>query len=182
MKKTVTVLVILFSSIILSAIYGITHNFITSQISPEFYTKLTFFKFGILDDYQREYRGNWTFALMWIGFFSTWWFGLFTGIIFGIITMKYNDKKQIFNKTFNSFFIIIGVTFLFGFIGYIVAEVNPSEIITNYKLPFEIIHKADFNKVAKINNYSYFGGFIGLVIGIYNLIKTKKKCIPFPQQ
>ena len=175
MKKIISLIIIIFISIILSAIYGVNHNFIMSHISPEFYTKFTFFNFGILDDYGRKFSGNWTFALIWVGFFSTWWFGLFTGLIFGIIALKYNIGKQIFNKTFDSFFIIIVITILFGFIGYIIAEINPSEIITNYNLPFEIEHKIEFNKVAKINIYSYFGGIIGLIIGTYNQVRTYRR-------
>jgi len=54
LKKTGTLILVIVISIILSVIYGITHDFITSKISPEFYTKLTFFNFGILDDYSRN--------------------------------------------------------------------------------------------------------------------------------
>jgi len=172
LKKTGTLILIIVISIILSVIYGITHDFITSKISPEFYTKLTFFNFGILDDYSREFGGNWTFALVWIGFFSTWWFGLLTGLILGIVGMKYSDRKNLLNKTLKSILIVIGITILFGFVGYGIAELNPSEIITNYNFPFEIEYKAEFNKVSKIHNFSYYGGIVGLIIGTLNQIKN----------
>ncbi|PCI35092.1 MAG: hypothetical protein COB60_04280 [Flavobacteriaceae bacterium] len=172
MKKTLTILLIVFISIIFSVVYGISHDFVTSKISPEFYTKLTFFNFGILDDYARKFDGNWTFALVWVGFFSTWWFGLLTGLILGIVGMKYGDGKQILNKTMKSILIVIGIVILFGVVGYGIAELNPSEIITNYDFPFEIEHKTDFNKVVKIHNYSYFGGVVGLIIGTLNQIKN----------
>jgi hypothetical protein len=172
LKKTGTLIFIIVISIIISVIYGITHDFITSKISPEFYTKLTFFNFGILDDYSREFDGNWTFALIWVGFFSTWWFGLLTGLILGIVGMKYSEEKKLLNKTLKSILIVIGITILFGFAGYGIAELNPSEIITNYNFPFEIEHKAEFNKVAKIHNFSYIGGIVGLIIGMLNQIKN----------
>lgn len=172
MKKISKLLLIVFISIFLSVFYGITHDFITAKISPEFYTKFTFYNFGILDDYERTFNGNWTFALIWVGFFSTWWFGLLTGLILGIVGMKYSDEKQILNKALKSIFIVIGITIIFGFLGYGLAELNPSEIITNYYFPFEIEHKAEFNKVSKIHNFSYFGGIVGLTIGTFNLIKN----------
>ena len=172
LKKTGTLILIVVISIFLSVIYGITHDFITSKISNEFYTKLTFFEFGILDDYSREFNGNWTFALIWVGFFSTWWFGLLTGLILGILGMKYSNGKNLLNKTLKSILIVIGITIVFGFVGYGIAELNPSEIITNYTYPFEIEHKAEFNKVAKIHNFSYIGGIVGLIIGMLNQIKT----------
>lgn len=165
MKKTAKLLLIVFISIFLSVIYGITHDLITSKISPEFYTKFTFFNFGILDDYERPFNGNWTLALVWVGFFSTWWFGLFTGLILGISGIKYSEEKQILNKTFKSILIVIGITILFGIVGYGIAELNPSEIITNYDLPFKIEDKVAFNKVLEIHNYSYLGGIVGLIIG-----------------
>ena len=171
LKKQITLILIVLISIILSVIYGITHDFITSKISPEFYTKLTFFNFGILDDYAREFNGNWTFALVWVGFFSTWWFGLLIGLIFGIIGMKYSNEKQMLIKTLKSLLIVISITILFGFVGFGIAELNPSEIINNYDLPFEIEHKADFNKVSKIHSFSYFGGIAGLIMGALNQIK-----------
>lgn len=172
MRKTLALILIIFISITLSVIYGISHDFITSKISPEFYTKLTFFNFGILDDYSREFSGDWTFALVWVGFFSTWWFGLLTGLILGIVGMKYSDGKQMLNKTLKSILIVIGITIIFGFVGYGIAELNPSEIITNYDFPFEIEHKTEFNKVSKIHNFSYFGGIVGLITGTLNQIKS----------
>ena len=172
MTKTIKLLSIVFISIVLIVIYGITLNSITSKISPEFYTKFTFFNFAILDDYGREFNGNWTFALIWVGFFSTWWFGLLTGLILGIVGMKYSDEKQMLNKTLKSILIVIGIIIMFGFAGYGIAELNPSEIITNYNFPFEIEHKVDFNKVIKIHNYSYLGAIVGLIIGTLNQIKN----------
>ena len=172
MKKLGAFIIIVFISITLAVIYGVTHDFITSRISPEFYTKLTFFNFGILDDYAREFDGNWTFALIWVGFFSTWWFGFLTGVILGIFGLKYRGGQIMLNKSLKSLIIVIGITILFGFIGYAIAELNPSEVITNYNFPFEIEQKADFNKVAKIHNFSYIGGIVGLIIGTLNQIKN----------
>ncbi len=77
MKKTIKLLSIVFISIVLSVFYGITHDFITSKISPEFYTKFTFFNFAILDDYERTFNGNWTFALIW-----GWDFSQLGGLVF----------------------------------------------------------------------------------------------------
>lgn len=153
-------------------IYGILHDFITSKISPEFYTKLTFLKFGILDGDGREFDGNWTFGLIWVGFFSTWWFGLLSGSILGVVGMKYTNGKKTLSKTFKSILIVVGITIIFGFIGYGIAELNPSEIITNYNFPFEIENKEEFNKVSKIHNFSYIGGIVGLIIGTMNQIKN----------
>ena len=76
------------------------------------------------------------------------------------------------NKTLRSILIVIGITILFGFVGYGIAELNPSEIITNYNFPFEIEYKAEFNKVSKIHNFSYYGGIVGLIIGTLNQIKN----------
>ncbi len=172
MKKLGAFIIIVFISITLAVIYGVAHDFITSKISPEFYTKLTFFNFGILDDYEREFNENWILALTWVGFFSTWWFGLLTGIVLGIFGLKYSDGQIMLNKSLKSLFIVIGIAILFGFVGYGIGELNPSEIITNYHLPFEIEHKAEFNKVRKIHNFSYIGGIVGLIIGSLNQIKN----------
>ncbi|MFH6991791.1 hypothetical protein [Flavobacterium sp. FlaQc-48] len=172
MKKISKLVLIVFISIFLSVIYGITRDFITAKISPEFYTKFLFFNFGILDDYERTFSGNWTFALIWVGFFSTWWFGLLAGLILGIVGMKYSDENQMLNEELKSIFIVIGITIIFGFVGYGIAELNPSETIKNYNFPFRIEHKAEFNKVSKIHNFSNFGGIVGLIIGTFNLIKN----------
>ena len=172
MKKLGAFLIIVFISITIAVIYGVAHDTITSKISPEFYTKLTFFKFGILDDYVREFNGNWTFALIWIGFFSTWWFGLLTGVVIGVFGLKYSNGQRMLHKSLKSLLIVLTITILFGFVGYGIAELNPSDIISNYDLPFEIEDKRDFNKVVKIHNFSYLGGIVGLIIGTFNQIKN----------
>jgi len=131
-----------------------------------------FFSFGILDDYAREFSGTWTFALIWVGFFSTWWYGLLSGLILGLVGLKYDNTRLILNITLKSFIIIIGITILFGIVGYGIAELNPSENILNYNYPFQIENKIDFNKVGTIHDFSYFGGVIGLIIGTLNQIKN----------
>jgi hypothetical protein len=173
MKKAITLILVVFISIIISVAYGIIHNYITYTISPEFYTKDIFFKFGVLDDYSRKFSGSWTLALIWIGFFSTWWFGLLIGLIF--IIPSINNTKLKLTTFLKSILIIIGFVILFGFIGYIVAELHPSEIISNYNYPFEIENKRNFNKVHTINSFSYIGGIMGVIIGILFLLKSRDR-------
>ena len=170
-KKILTLILIAFLSVIIGTSYGVIHNFITSLISTEFYTKFIFFKFVVLDDYSRQFSGNWTFPLTWIGFFSTGWFGLLTGLVLGVIALECKSVKIMLVKTLKSILIIIGIAIISGFVGYIFAELNPSEIITNYNYPFEIENKIAFNKVKTIHNFSYLGGIVGLIIGVLNQIK-----------
>mgnify|MGYP000848926478 FL=1 len=172
MKKIKSFIKILLISILIAGCYGIIHDLITSSICPEYYTKFKFFQFGIMDDYQRPFRGNLPLMASIVGFLATWWFGLLLGFILSVFGLVFKLEDRFIEITLNSIFLVIIVGVFFGFCAYIFGSLN-----ANYNLSYnlyeqKIIEIRQFNLVGLIHNFSYLGGIIGLIIGITNQKKN----------
>jgi hypothetical protein len=72
-----------------------------------------------------------------------------------------------------AFLITIAVTFLTGFIGLLYGKVYLSDGSVNWWLPENLVDKASFISVGSMHNFSYLGGFIGLIVGIIYIVKQK---------
>jgi len=172
MKNIKAIIKIILISVLISGCYGIIHDLITSSICPEYYTKFKFFQFGIMDDYQRPFRGNLPLMASIVGFLATWWFGLLIGFILSVFGLVFKLEEKLFEITLKSIFLVIIVAFSCGFFAFLFGNFNP-----NYNLdynPYEqtIIEIRQFNLVGLIHNFSYLGGIIGLIVGITNQKKN----------
>ena len=163
---------ILLISILIAGCYGIIHDLITSSICPEYYTKFKFFQFGIMDDYQRPFRGNLPIIASMVGFLATWWFGLLIGIILSIFGLVFKLEERFFEITLKSIFLVIIVAFSCGVFAFIFGYLNPNYNLSYNPYEQKIIEIRKYNLVGLIHNFSYLGGLIGLIIGIKNQKKN----------
>ncbi len=144
--------------------YGIIHNQITYTISNEYYTKFKFQQFG----FDQYWHDNSRFYVSLTGIYATWFFGGFIGIIYGILNLYKPKNKQIFKSIFTT----LVVAFIFGFIGYIYGLLFINYHQWNFST--EIINRKQFKIVGAIHSFSYLGGLVGLIIGIFKFMKSKE--------
>ena len=81
-----------------------------------------------------------------------------------------------FKYVMNSIFITLGVTIIFGFIGFLIGKFD-SELYKDCCFPYRIEDGKSFMIVGSIHNYGYTGGEIGALIGIAYQIIMRKKAI-----
>lgn len=172
MRKGLNFFLIILSSIFIAGLYGILHDQITYSISNEYYTLFKFEQFGI---------NNWNLTnerlkVGIIGFLATWWVGFILGIIYGIISL-FQDSKKTLKTTLNSIFLNIGVTFIFGILGYIYGFLFLNVENINWYIPEQTENIQCFINVGSIHNFGYIGGLVGLIFGIYYMIRVHKKTV-----
>ena len=172
MKKIKSFIKILLFSILIAGSYGIIHDLITSSICPEYYTKFKFFQFGIMDDYQRSFRGSLPLMASIVGFLATWWFGLLIGFILSVFGLVFKLEERFFEITLKSIFLVIIVAFSCSFFAFVFGYLNPNYNLSYNPYEQKIIEIRQFNLVGLIHNFSYLGGIIGLIIGITNQKKN----------
>lgn len=79
-NKILVLILIIILTPILAGIYGIAHDLFTYNISTEYYTKLKFYQFGMIDNEMNISIPKIT-AVIIIGFRATWWVGIIIGVV-----------------------------------------------------------------------------------------------------
>lgn len=172
MRKFFNFFLIVFASIFIAGIYGVFHDQITYTISPEYYTLFKFEQFGINEWGISDERVKVSI----IGFLATWWVGLILGIIYAFVSLFF-DSKKVLKVTMQSVLLNIGVTVIFGVLGFIYGVLFLRVENLNWNIPEETTYVQDFINVGSIHNFGYIGGLIGLIVGVCFQIKNLKNII-----
>jgi hypothetical protein len=156
---------------IMAGLYGSIHNQVTYTISNEYFTKFKYDLFGLYPEWFGGHRN--TVAI--IGFSASWWTGLITGTILGIIGLIFPHPKGTYYGIRMSIFITVLVVLVFGFVGFIFGLMAPASENDLANIPKNVLEKEDFSLAGTVHNFSYLGGFCGLIIGgCYQIAQNRK--------
>lgn len=187
MNRFYAFFLIVLIAIFLGGIFGIIHDQLTYTISNEYYTKFKFIQFGVLQWCSGVNVGNLMhpeididqprIGVSIVGFLATWWIGLFIGVFLAIAGFVHRNGKEMLIATLRAFGLTMGIAFLTGIIGLFygkwVLVPNPP----NWFLPEHLEDKEAFIMVGSMHNFSYLGGLIGLILGIFYCIWQKRSFI-----
>lgn len=182
MKKALTILFTILSSVLIAGIYGVVHDQVTYSISSEYYTNFKFIQFNIAD----TLRSNERLGAGIIGFLATWWTGIPVGVVLGLYGVWKPKNIFTFRIKLNSVFVAMFTVVVFGVIGYIHGLIYTSGIEdwpvnmrtgnANMLDGFnQITDWRSFKIVGFIHNYGYLGGLFGLIFGCVYQFKRFKK-------
>jgi len=173
MKKGLIFICCIFLSIVIVVLFGVLHNQFTFTISSEFFTKLMFERFGFVEYCTTTPR----LTASIIGAWSTWWIGLISGLIFSTIGLFYPAAKDMIKSISYASLILLVTTTIIGLLGLCYGFFNLSGLEKSCCFPLEINNVKNFIAVAKMHSFSYVGGAVGVVLGVFsqikNLIKNK---------
>lgn len=160
----------MFVSILLAGTYGIVHDQITYSISPEYFTKFKYLPFG----FEPEWFGGHRSTVAVIGFLATWWTGIFIGLGLGLTALIFKDHKTMWQAVRKAILMTLCFAAATGLFGFLYGKFVLIKSGVDWWLPDDLIDKDAFITVGSIHNFSYLGGLLGLVAGIFYLVKLKK--------
>jgi hypothetical protein len=166
MNKIIKFFLIAAFSIFVAVVYGILHDQTTYHISKEFYILFKFEESGLNE--WGDIAEHLKVAI--VGFLATWWIGLIFGLVYASVSLFFNYKK-IVAVTIQSVLLNISITALFSCLGFIWGVLFLSDEIENGYIPQETIDIESFAIACSIHEFSYIGGGIGLIFGVYYQIK-----------
>lgn len=173
-SKGLSFVIIIILSVITGSLYGILHDQLTYSISEEYYTKFKFIQFGLAsEEYQYSIYKPRVLVII-TGIIATWWVGLIFGISLGVLTfIKCLSWKLMFQSFFKTLLIVLFITTLIGLLGlaYGFLFFNDSFFLNQFQ---NIEFKRNFYAVGTMHNFSYFGGLLGLLVGIFFQLKSKR--------
>jgi len=168
--QTVSILIgIIFGGCLIAGLYGIVHDQLTYTISPEYYTRFKFYQFDLVDEgIDANTIESPRLAVSVVGFLATWWMGVPIATIVGLFSL-HSDRRFMMNVVMSTFLVIIALAFLTGLvglcIGYMILANEPSESLTGWFIPDNLVDLKSFIAVGSMHNYSYLGGILGTLVG-----------------
>jgi len=170
MRKFAVFSATLFICILLAGLYGIVHDQVTYSIAPEYFTKFKYDQFG----FEPEWFGGHRQTVAVIGFLATWWTGIFIGLALGLTGLIFPDHKTMRKAIQKAVFITFCFAVAMGLFGFLYGRFILTETGVDWWLPENLNDQTAFITVGSIHNFSYLGGLLGLVAGVYYLVRLKR--------
>ncbi len=180
-SKSAAVLLIVIISALLAGVYGILHDQVSYSVSPEYYTKFKFDMFRMLEVLPGHESGSGKnpeillnqprIGAALVGLASTWWVGAIAGVLLAFLFRK-EDARQMIRMAFRGLMMMLVSAVIFAGIGLLAGQWLFSE--NSFYLPDHVIDRQAFVAVGSMHNFSYIGGFIGIIIASYYCVKYKR--------
>jgi hypothetical protein len=166
MEKFVLFPILLTASCLIAGTYGALHNQISYTVSPEYFHAVKFIQFDIPE----HLRGRIGASI--VGWYASWWMGLLIGIPVLIIGLILPGWKLYLTRCLLAFGVVAMTALIVGLGALLYASVT----ISGAALPDwyhdrpGVVDQAAFARAGTMHNFSYLGGFIGIVTGSLYLI------------
>ena len=159
------IILIIILSIVIASLFGAIHNQISYSVSSEFFKNFLFGNFGV---YDWEIKNDRILASL-VGILGSYWVGLILGIIYSIIFLFLKTENN-FKNILYAIFRNIGFAFIGSLAGYIIGKfisLENSGVFIDFGTQFP----RNYIEASYMHTGSYFGGIVGLVLGIIYLFK-----------
>lgn len=173
MKKTHAFLYVLLLAPFIAGIYGILHDQITYSISPEYYTEFKFIQFGLSDEKYPTLVPHWLLVCV-VGFLATWWMGPPIALFLLLVGLKNPTAKGMFITAIRAIVVTMITAMITGIFGLMYGLFSIPDT-TYWYIPENLIDKSSFIAVGSMHNFSYLGGLLGMILGIFYTLRTVKK-------
>jgi hypothetical protein len=170
MRKFAVFSTTLFICILLAGLYGIIHDQVTYTIAPEYFTKFKYNQFG----FEPGWFGGHRQTVAVIGFLATWWTGHFIGLVLALVGLIFKDFRSMRKAIQKAIFITFCFVIAMGLFGFLYGRFILTKTGVDWWLPENLIDRGAFITVGSIHNFSYLGGLLGLVAGVYYLVRLHK--------
>lgn len=175
LKKSFTIILTLVVLSIVAGCYGILHDVITYKISHEYFTKFKFIAFGLIEP-GTNLPVNTLQLLVITGWAATWWVGFIAGGIFSAVAFGIKKSGRMANAILRASVIMILSAVIAGIVGYNVGFFipPPQDVAALCHECATLMNPDAFITAGYVHNFSYAGGFIGIVLGVVSILKYKR--------
>jgi hypothetical protein len=160
---------LLFIACLVAGVYGAVHNQISYTVSPEYFLEFKFHQFAIPEG-QHSRIG----AAM-VGFYASWWMGILIGIPVLTIGLILPGWKMYLTRCLVAMGVVAATALVVGLVALLFASLFITEtMLSDYKFPIGV-DKVAFARAGTMHNFTYLGGFLGILTGSAYLIVVKTR-------
>jgi hypothetical protein len=165
MAKAALFPLLLIAACIVAGLYGALHNQISYTVSPDYFHAYKFDQFDI----PKHLRDRLGAAI--VGWHASWWMGFLVGVPILIVGLILPGWKAYLSRSLVAFGVVVGTALIVG----LAALVYATYTISQDSLPSawyldRVGNKVAFAWAGTMHNFSYLGGFLGILTGSLYLI------------
>lgn len=158
-------LAIIFACI-LAGLYGAIHNQISYSVSPDYFHEFKFAQFRIDAGFHNR------FGASIVGWRASWWMGIILGLPIYFLGLFVRGTEQFIRAYLKAASPVVLVTFAIGVIALIISFFSISQSdLPNWVNGRNLSNPVAFSRAGTMHNFSYLGGFVGLVIGSLVIVR-----------
>ncbi len=162
MKKLCVFVLFVPLAIAMAGAYGAAHNQISYTVSPEYFTKFKFIRFG-LDKDQRPERVRASI----VGFRASTGMGVPIGVLVGAAGFIHSGYRRMLRVTLWSLEVVVTFTLLFGLCGLLYGYwQTQSAHLNDYRgwfIPYDVVDRRRFLCAGYMHNAAYLGGGLSIL-------------------
>jgi hypothetical protein len=165
MAKLAAFVFLLFVACVVAGLYGMLHNQISYTVSPDYFYAYKFKQFDIPE----PLRGRVGASL--VGWYASWWMGLLVGIPVLFIGLILPGWRLYVSRCLIAMGIVVVTALLVGLGALLIASFTITDAqLPAYWYPPGVVDKVAFARAGTMHNFSYLGGFLGIVTASLYLI------------
>lgn len=166
--KLALVPLLLIAACLIAGLYGALHNQISYTVSPDYFHTFKFKQFRIPE----HQHGRVGAAI--VGWYASWWMGLFIGIPVLLVGLILPGWKLYLSRCLLTFAVVACTALIVGLGALQYAKFTFAEgSLPWYAIRGEISDRVAFAQAGTMHNFSYLGGFIGIITGSLYLIAER---------
>jgi hypothetical protein len=157
--------VLLAAACLVAGLYGALHNQVSYTVSPDYFHALKFDQFHIPEDLHGRVGASV------VGCHASWWMGGLIGVPVLLVALIMPGWKRYVASSLTAFVVVAGTAFVVGLAALAWAcctitqpEVSASRIVAD---------PLAFTRARFMHDFSYQGGFLGIVTGSLYLIVAR---------
>lgn len=163
--RLITLLVRLPAFAVLAGIYGALHDQLSFTISPEYFTRFKYERFG----FDPAWFGGHRPTVAVIGFLATWWVGLLVGLFLSGTALPQPDARRMRKAIQRGAEITFVVAVVSAILGVVAGHFILTGLPDGWYMPADVTDRRAFLTVGAMHNASYLGGVLGLVIALTDM-------------
>ncbi len=165
---------LVFVAILAAGVFGALHDQISYSVSPEYYTRFKFLKFGLTDSALPE-----RVRASVVGIFGSWWMGIPVGLMLAPIGFIGGDGKVCVRAVLRAYGIAMAFTLLCGLTGLCYGWFSTSSIdLSDYHsrfIPDNLVDLRRFLCVGYMHHASYAGALYSIPVAwIHYLLASRR--------
>jgi hypothetical protein len=156
-----TLIPLLLLGCLFAGLYGAVHDQVSYTVSPDYFFSFKFHQFEIPAHLQNRIGAGI------VGFLATWWMGVIIGIPILAMGLLFSDARSYARHCFTAFAVVAATALVVGVGALAVASLTiTADNLPAFWYPEGVQDRVAFARVGVMHNFSYLGGFLGILTGL----------------
>jgi hypothetical protein len=155
---------------VVAGLYGAVHDQISYTVAPSYYHDFKFIQFAIAPELHNRLGASI------VGWSATWWMGLVIGLPLYLAGLFIRDDRAFARQYARAAFVVVLTALLIGLgaLAFAFATISDDHLPT-WMIDRPVTDPAAFARAGTMHNYSYIGGFVGLIIALVSMITAARQ-------